>query len=200
MGVDTAAASQSQEATANGSVTGSRVPGSQVVLHIRGTAPDGWRGVRQLTVTLVLQDAELEEIVFEAHAETIRIGRGPAVEVGAPAVAEGRFFELAGSNVEVTAGGEALEVAMVARVLEEIPPEATFRFAVVRGSPPEAASSPPDAGGGLTWGTLVLAIAAALFAGGFIGNLFASRRGALPARSSIYDALKRRLDEERAPT
>jgi hypothetical protein len=44
---------------------------------------------------------------------------------------------------------------------------------------------------------VVALIAAALFAGGFVGNLFASKRR-LPARSSVYDAVERRLETDRA--
>ncbi len=50
-------------------------------------------------------------------------------------------------------------------------------------------------GGGITWGTVVALIAAALFAGGFVGNMFASKRRP-PARASVYDAVQRRLDDQ----
>ena len=47
------------------------------------------------------------------------------------------------------------------------------------------------------WGTVGLAVVVALFAGSFLGNLFASRRRP-PPRPSIYAAVQRRMEEERA--
>ena len=59
------------------------------------------------------------------------------------------------------------------------------------------ASTPaPPPPGGLSVGDLVLAIAVALFAGGFVGNLFASRRAA-GNRLDVYRIIDQRLAEER---
>jgi hypothetical protein len=51
--------------------------------------------------------------------------------------------------------------------------------------------------GGFSWGTLALAVVAALFVGSFIGGLFSSRRRAAP-KVSVYGSIHRRLEEERA--
>ena len=51
--------------------------------------------------------------------------------------------------------------------------------------------------GGITWGTVIAAILVALLAGGFVGNVFASRRRP-PQRLSIYGSIQQRIEQERA--
>jgi hypothetical protein len=53
--------------------------------------------------------------------------------------------------------------------------------------------------GGITWGTVIAAILVALLAGGFVGNVFASRRRP-PQRLSIYGSIQERIEQERAGT
>ena len=50
-------------------------------------------------------------------------------------------------------------------------------------------------GGGISWGTVITAVLIALLAGGFVGNIFASRRRP-PVRASIYGSIQRKIDEE----
>ena len=61
-----------------------------------------------------------------------------------------------------------------------------------------AITPPVRANGGFSWGTLGVAVAVALFAGGFAGNLVASNRRR-QQRPSIYATVQRRLGEERTP-
>jgi hypothetical protein len=49
---------------------------------------------------------------------------------------------------------------------------------------------------GFPWGTIGLAVAAALFIGAFVGNTFSTRRSR--ARTNVYSTVARRLDEERS--
>jgi hypothetical protein len=84
--------------------------------------------------------------------------------------------------------------------VKAIPEGARFELSVVDdlGASDEVSRSlaEPESGG-ITWETVIALIAAALFAGGFIGNLFASRSRP-PVRPSIYDTVQRRLEQERA--
>src|SRR5437660_831480 len=59
-----------------------------------------------------------------------------------------------------------------------------------------ALTPPVKSAVGFSWGTLGLAIAVALFAGAFVGNLFTSRRRPAP-RPSLYGAVQRRMAEEK---
>ncbi len=52
----------------------------------------------------------------------------------------------------------------------------------------------PSSGGDLTWGTLAVAVIAAVLAGGFFGNMFASNR-LRPPRVSVYAVIEQRLKE-----
>jgi uncharacterized membrane protein YfcA len=55
------------------------------------------------------------------------------------------------------------------------------------------ATNPPPSDG-LSWGTLVLAVIAAAFIGGYIGNRRASNRFR-PPRISVYAVIEQRLHE-----
>ncbi|HKI29169.1 MAG TPA: hypothetical protein VKB32_07080, partial [Actinomycetota bacterium] len=88
-----------------------------------------------------------------------------------------------------------------AHVVKTIPGDARFALGVVDdfGESAEVTRSlaAPE-GGGITWDTVIALIAAALFVGGFIGNLFASKRRRPPVRPSVYDTVQHRLERERA--
>jgi hypothetical protein len=58
--------------------------------------------------------------------------------------------------------------------------------------------TPPVESTSFSLGTLGLAVAVALFAGGFMGNLLTSRRRRPAARPSIYGAVQRRLDTQKS--
>ena len=100
----------------------------------------------------------------------------------------------------MTTGGANLSFEVDTRVIETIPQDARFELSVVDdfGASAEVTRTLAEPeGSGITWGTVVALIAAALFAGGFVGNMFASKRRQ-PARGSVYDAVQRRLESERA--
>lgn len=54
-----------------------------------------------------------------------------------------------------------------------------------------------DPGDGFSWGALGAVVAAALFGIGFVGYLFRSHRRQ-PERFSVYETIRRRMDEERS--
>lgn len=70
-------------------------------------------------------------------------------------------------------------------------------FAVAFGATPVARAAETGGGQGSSIGaTVLIVLAALLFMGTFFGALFASRRR--PRRPSIYDAIRERLEQERA--
>ena len=128
------------------------------------------------------------------------MGEQSNVIVGTGAVATGEHLRVSGADVVVTTGGANLSFEVDTRVMETIPQDARFELSVVDDlgasaevsrtlAEPEGSGSP-----GGRWSPL---IAAALFAGGFVGNMFASKRRQ-PARGSVYDAVQRRLESDRA--
>jgi len=105
-----------------------------------------------------------------------------------------------GADVIVTTGGANLSFEVDAKVLKTIPGDARFVLGVVDdlgGSAQVTRSLAAPEGGGITWATVLALIAAALFIGGFIGNLVASKRR-VPARPSVYATVQHRLEMERA--
>ncbi len=110
---------------------------------------------------------------------------------------------MSGADVVVTTGGANLSFEVDADVVEAIPEDARFELSVTDDlgtrvtAARRLARNDPDSG--LTWGTVLTAVVVALFAGGFLGNLLASRRRP-PARLSVYGTIQRRIDEERKPT
>ncbi|MBI2237701.1 MAG: hypothetical protein HYU54_04140 [Actinobacteria bacterium] len=102
----------------------------------------------------------------------------------------------------MTTGGARLEFLARLEVLKPIPEDARFRLTAeddfgATATVTRSANVGGRGEGGLPWGSVILAVAVALFAGGFLGNLLASRRR-LPPTPSIYAAVRRRIDEERA--
>jgi hypothetical protein len=67
----------------------------------------------------------------------------------------------------------------------------------IAAGPDPARPGPEAEGGGFSWGAVGAAVAAALFALGFIGYLYLSHHRQ-PDRLSVYEAVRRRLDEERS--
>jgi hypothetical protein len=105
------------------------------------------------------------------------------------------------AQVSLTARGKQLRMTIPIRMRNDPPPGARLSFEAsavpLAQLGPKALTKPVEGSGGFSWGTLGLAIAVALFAGGFFGNVFASRRRS-PPRASVYAAVQRRLSEERA--
>ena len=87
-----------------------------------------------------------------------------------------------------------------ATVIQDIPAGTQFKLSATDDSGASAAvtrlANVSEGGGGLSWGTLAAAVAGALFVGGLLGGLFASRRRP-EARASVYAMISRRLQDER---
>jgi hypothetical protein len=180
-----------------GSVEGELAPGAQPRFEVTATHPGGWRAVDKILITLELHGAPLEEIEYDVAGSVIAVGGTRAV-VGTGNAVAGRFLRVGAFGVALTTGGNRLGLTFGARVLEEIPPEARFRFtaedeegtAVSFGVP---AAVPEDEGGGFPVATVSLAALAALLAGGYLGARVATHR----RRPSIYETVARRITEER---
>jgi hypothetical protein len=162
--------------------------------------PGGWQALHLVEVAIVSGKRELEHLRFDIEDNKLTIGEQRDVIVGTGAVATGTHLRVSGADVVVTTGDANLSFEVDTRVIETIPQDARFELSVVDdlGASAEVTRTLAEPeGSGITWGTVVALIAAALFAGGFVGNMFASKRRQ-PARGSVYDAVQRRLDSDRA--
>ena len=185
--------------SASGQVTGALSAGSTLTVSVDASIPRGWEALHLIEASILSGGQELERLRFDIEDNKLTVGDQDIV-VGTGAVAAGRYLHVSGTDVVVTTGGANLSFEVDAKVVRVIPDDARFALGVVDdfGESDEVTrglAEPPS--GGLTWETVIALIAAALFIGGFIGNLFASRLRP-PVRPSIYDTVQRRLQEERA--
>ena len=187
----------------HGSVIGRLAAGEDVTVRVSITHPDGWQKVQRVVVALRLRGRRLDEIVFRTSELSIVVeGDGSPVVVGQAGELRGPFFRVDTARVGLTARGDRLTLT-VPVALEAAPPTGARLFYNFTGfalSPPgfTALTPPVQEKGGFSWGTLAVAVAAALFLGGFVGNLFASSRRRKQG-PSVYAVVQHRIrDQERA--
>jgi hypothetical protein len=183
----------------NGQVTGTLAVGSMLTIRIDGTMPGGWEALHLLEATVTSRNQGLDRLRFDIEDNKLTVGDQDLI-VGTGATATSEYLRVNGADVIVTTGGANLSFEVDAHVVKTIPGDARFVLGVVDdfGESAEVTRSlaAPE-GGGITWEAVIALIAAALFLGGFIGNLFASKRRP-PARPSVYETVRQRLDRERA--
>jgi hypothetical protein len=184
----------------DGEVTGALSMGSALTIRIDGSMPGGWEALHLLEATITSGNRELDRVRFDIEDNKLTVGDQPLI-VGTGATATSEYLRVNGGDVIVTTGGANLSFEVDAHVVKTIPGDARFALGVVDdfGESAEVTRSlaAPE-GEGITWETVIALIAAALFVGGFIGNLFASKRRRPPVRPSVYDTVQHRLERERA--
>jgi hypothetical protein len=182
----------------NGQVTGALAAGSTLTIRIDGTMPGGWEALHLLEAAVMSGNQELDRLRFDIEDNKLMVGDQDLI-VGTGATATGEYLRVNGANVVVTTGGANLAFETDARVVKAIPQDARFVLSVVDdfGESAEVTRklAEPEAGG-ITWGTVIAAVLVALLAGGFVGNVFASRRRP-PQRLSIYGSIQQRIEQER---
>lgn len=193
------AAPAAAQPTVDGTVTGEPLRGRTITFRITSTHPEGWQSLESILVILMLRGVTLEELSYGVDTTTVRAGVSSAL-VGTGDQVTGRFFSVDALDVRVSTGGERLQVTLGARLLDDVPEGARFRFVAQDDVGEEASigrvAAPPQEEGGFPWGTLAAAIAVATLAGGFIGSRVTAHRR--PRSTSIYQDVARRIVEERA--
>lgn len=184
----------------NGLVTGALAAGSTLTIGIDGTMPGGWHALHLLEASVMSGDQELDRLRFDIEDNKLTVGDQDTLIVGTGATATSEYLRVSGTQVILTTGGANISFEVDARVMKTIPEDARFVLGVVDdfGESAEvtrALAAPED--GGITWATVLALTAAALFIGGFIGNLVASKRR-VPTRPSVYATVQRRLEMDRA--
>jgi len=181
-------------------VSGALAKGSTLAIAVDATMPGGWEGLHLVDVVVRSGEEVLDRIQFDIEDNKMKVGQQDLI-VGTGAVATGEYLRVGGTDIVVTTGAGNLSFEIDARVVKTLPESSRFDLSVTTdlGTTAETSTqlSEPD-DGGISWGTVITAVLIALLAGGFVGNIFASRRRP-PVRASIYGSIQRRIDEE-APT
>jgi hypothetical protein len=191
--------SPTRRPSVDGEVMGALAVGSTLTVRIDATMPGGWDHLHLLDASVTSGNQNLDRLRFDIEDNKLMVGDQDLI-VGTGASATSEYLRVNGADVIVTMGGANLSFEVPAHVMKTIPGDARFALGVVDdfGESAEVTRSlaAPD-GGGITWATVLALIAAALFIGGFIGNLVASKRR-VPTRPSVYATVQRRLEMERA--
>lgn len=188
--------------SAAGTVTGELQQGSPLSIRLVVRHTGGWQEVSEVQVALELRGKSLEQLVIDPthYSATIPAVAGPAV-LGQHDELKGAFFRVDPGQIGLSAKGPTLTLTVPITLAADPPPGARLTY-LARGFDlsqvgPRFLTPPVATDHGLSWGALALAVVGALFVGSFLGNLFASRRRPAP-RPSIYAAVQRRMEEERA--
>jgi hypothetical protein len=184
----------------SGQISGSLARGSTLSIRADATMPGGWQGLHLIDVVIRSGSRPLEELVYDIEDNKLTIA-GQDVVTGTGAVGTGEYLRVSGADVILTTGGANLSLQVNAKVITAIPDGARFDLQAIDDTGETARASlslaEPQDTGGFSWATLIAFVAVALFAGGFIGNLFANKRRPQPG-FSVYGAVQRKLDEEKA--
>ena len=184
----------------SGQVTGALSVGSRLVIRVDATMPGGYQALHLVEVSIVSGNRVLEPLRFDIEDNKLTVGEQESLIVGTGAVATGDYLRVSGADVVLTTGGAHLSFEVDAKVIRAIPEDARFTLGVVDdfGASDEVMRDLAEpASPGITWEMVIALIAAALFLGGLIGNLFASKRRP-EARPSVYETVRQRLERERA--
>ena len=186
----------------SGSVTGTGKQGDVLIFRVAATDRSGFGHLDTIRIALQLHSVILDEFTYDRTHNAIASSTSLPVPAGTRATLDGTFLLVDARQVEIRSGGNSLAVTLRARVLQDIPKGSAFSLGasddvnlvtwVTRG-----VTIPTPSGGGFSWGTLGLAVAAALFLGGFVGNLFASRHaaGAAP-KVDVYAMVDKELRKQ----
>ncbi len=183
----------------SGRVSGATTAGGRLTLEADALQAGGWQGLDTIEVELLVNGKVADRLSFDITNNILTVNTQDLV-VGTGAKASGTYLQMSGAGVVVTTGGAHLMLRLNATIVRAIPTTARFRMTALDDFGASASVlrsvAKPKSSGGFSWGEVATFVAVALFAGGFIGNVFASHRRA-PVRPSVYSSIQRRIDEER---
>ncbi len=184
-----------------GSITGGVTTGSSIVFRVDAREPESHGRFADVQVVLLLHSVILDEIDVRPAARSFSMTSSLPVTVGSRAVATGAFLQVSGRGIGIHASGDLLVVSVRATVIHDVPDGSRFALGAIDGFNQVArvfrpVDVPPAAGGGFSWGSAALLVAVALFAGGFVGNLVASRRGDRTPKVDVYAAIEQQMRKQ----
>ena len=185
----------------SGTVTGTGRHGDVLTFRVVAADRSGFGHLDIIRIALQLHSVILDEVTYERTHNEVATSSSLPVPAGTRATVTGTFLSVNARDVEIRGSGDRLSLSLRARVLQDIPRGSSFSLGasddvnlVTWVTRSVTVPEPPHRG--FSWGTLALAVVVALFAGGFVGNLFAGRRPGEP-KVSVYDAMRARIERER---
>jgi hypothetical protein len=173
-------------------------------VKVRVHQQHGWQHIDEVDVNLELRNRSLDLLRFTPSASLVEIiGYPPPARLGQSGVLLGSYFKIDPSKVKLQAQGTTLQIAFPLNLVANPPAGARLELAArddrgaSTGSKP--LTPPVESNSGFSIGTLFLAVVAAIFVGGFVGNIVSTKRRP-PVRPSIYATVQRRMEEEKAKT
>jgi len=188
--------------TARGSAAGDLVKGASIRVRLRASDTNGWQRIDRIEVALELRGQPLDRLVVAPTGfSVVIVNSGAPVSIGNQGTLQGPYFRLDNSKMTVTARGNSYQLTFPIQLVAA-PPTGARLFLTATDVSGVASSklplSPPvtKVDKGFPWGTIGLAVAAALFIGAFVGNTFSTRRSRI--RPNVYATVSRRLEEQRS--
>jgi hypothetical protein len=178
-------------------VKGGFAVGRGVQFAVVATHPQGWFHLDTIAVAMLLNEQPVEEAVFDVGAQTLSVTGQEPVPIGTPVTLSGSFFSVDAGKVRLVHEAFGVRLTLMVTPIAPIPRNSVFRTTSTdtEGTAISIRTVAPLAPGFLSWSTLALGVAVALFVGTFIGNTFSTRRHRR-REPSVWDVLKRRLREE----
>ncbi|MCA1726221.1 MAG: hypothetical protein LC722_00755 [Actinobacteria bacterium] len=184
--------------TVSGSVDGEVLKGERIVVHVDLNHKGGYRKIDEIRVALVANDIEVESVLIEPPVNSVNIpGAGTKSFLDTQPV-EGAFFSVIGDEVRLDARGKRLRMTIPIRMLSDPPEGSRLEVSAKAGlatAGPDALTQPAEHKTARSLAGILLAATVAVFAGAAIGVSVGARRRPGP---SVYDSVRRRLDEPAA--
>jgi hypothetical protein len=161
--------------------------------------PKGFVDLESMTASLVLRGQILQQINYDISGLTVQIAGQSPIRVGDRPAPEGAFFQIFPHRARYIRSTFSVNFTVWMYFLEGVSKDARWRFTANSRSGTSVAISyrVRPAPGFLSWGTLGLSAAVALFLGGFLGNTFTHRKYRA-GEPSVWDIVERRLREQKA--
>jgi hypothetical protein len=168
--------------------------------------PKGFVDLKSMSASLVLRGQILEQINYDISGLTVQIAGQQPITVGDRTAPRGSFFQIFPHHARYIRSTFSVNFTVWMYFLEGVSKDARWRFTA--NSRRFTANGRSRVGaaisyrvrlapGFLSWGTLGLSAAVALFLGGFLGNNFTHRKYRA-GEPSVWDIVERRLKEQKA--
>jgi len=180
-------------------VTGKLGKGGKVNFRLVATDAESWYHLKSVKIDLLLNGFSIQETEFFVGPQTIGTTGVQPVKFRGPPL-QGSFLRIINGNTSRFVR-QTFSITLIfwARVSESVPRGIRLRLIATDqdGNVSRATNRVVVSRGLLSWGTLAMAAALALFLGGFVGNTITSRRYR-QREPSIWQVVERRLREQRA--